>query len=139
MTAKSIHKAAGLIIENRKLLVSRSHGKDIFINVGGKLEPGETSEQALVRELLEEQGISAQPKDFEFLATYHTIAAGHEAENVQLTMDTFFVHSYTGSTSPQAEIAENMWVDASMLGKVKMASLLEHEIIPELVRRNLID
>lgn len=139
MAQNGIHKAAGLIIENRKLLISRSKGKDIFINLGGKLELGETPEQALIRELKEEQGIIVTQQDISLLGTYHSIAAGHEAEQLQLRLDAFFVHDYEGKPSPQAEIDENMWVDSSALGTVPMASLLEHEIIPELKKRDLID
>jgi 8-oxo-dGTP pyrophosphatase MutT (NUDIX family) len=44
-----IHKAAGIIIQGRKLLVERSVGKVYFIAPGGSVEPGETVEQAVVR------------------------------------------------------------------------------------------
>jgi hypothetical protein len=54
-------------------------------------------------------------------------------------MDTFFVNQYDGIPTPQAEIAENRWVDSSDIGTVPMASLLEHKIIPELKKRDLID
>ncbi len=50
----TIHKAGGVIIHNRQLLLTRSAGKDFFVAPGGKLENNETSKQALVRELAEE-------------------------------------------------------------------------------------
>src|SRR4051812_20782408 len=49
-----IHKAGGIIIRDKKLLVERSKGKDFFKTPGGSIELGETPKQALVRELLEE-------------------------------------------------------------------------------------
>jgi len=49
-----IHKAAGIIIKGRRLLVERSKGKDVFVAPGGKLELGETAIRAVIRELKEE-------------------------------------------------------------------------------------
>ena len=49
-----IHKAAGIIIRDRKILIERSYGKDTFMAPGGKLEQGETPSEAAIRELKEE-------------------------------------------------------------------------------------
>jgi len=49
-----IHKAGGVIIQNRKFLVTRSVNKTFFIAPGGKLEGNENSIQALAREMMEE-------------------------------------------------------------------------------------
>ena len=75
-----IHKAAGIIIRDRRLLVSRSKNKDFFVAPGGKLEGDETAERALIRELYEEQGIVVEPADIALFGTFYGIAKGHEAE-----------------------------------------------------------
>lgn len=134
-----IYKSAGLIIVGRKLLLSRNRGKDIFIAPGGKIEPGETPEAALIRELQEEQGIVVKEEDLELLDVYHAIAAGFETEQLTLEMPVYFVHTYVGEPTAQAEIAENIWFDSSQLGKVKQGSIFEHEVIPRLLELNLID
>jgi 8-oxo-dGTP pyrophosphatase MutT (NUDIX family) len=46
---QTIYKAAGIMIEDRKLLVARQRGKPMFVAPGGKIEPGETGRMALVR------------------------------------------------------------------------------------------
>ena len=56
-----IHKAAGIIIQDRKLLFARAKDMDFFIDPGGKIEPDETAKQALVRELKEELAIDVNP------------------------------------------------------------------------------
>ena len=54
------------------LLTRRAKGKSFagtWENSGGAVQAGETSRQAIARELLEETGIQASPEEFEFLDT----------------------------------------------------------------------
>src|SRR5882724_2508810 len=55
-----IHKAAAIVIRDNKFLMVRKVGKDIWTNLGGKLEGGETEEQALLREIREEFSCGAR-------------------------------------------------------------------------------
>ncbi len=58
-----IHKAAGILIRDKKLLVERSKGKEYIIAPGGSIELGETAEEAVIRELMEEFGVTVRPED----------------------------------------------------------------------------
>jgi len=82
---KNIHVAAAIIIKEDKIFCTqRGYGefKDMWEFPGGKLEIGETSEQALVREIKEE--LNANIKINEFLCTVdYTYPTFH------LTMDCF--------------------------------------------------
>lgn len=54
------------------LLTRRAKGKSFagtWENSGGAVKAGETSRQAIARELFEETGIAAQPEEFEYLDT----------------------------------------------------------------------
>lgn len=136
MNQTEIHKAGGVIIKDRHLLVTRSTGKDIFIAPGGKLEADETAIQALVREMREELSVSINSSDLEYLGTFFAIAAGKE--NVKLRMDVYTIGGFTGELIPSSEVEEMKWVNTQTEGVV-LGSVFEHDVIPLLKQRDLID
>jgi 8-oxo-dGTP diphosphatase len=58
---KTIHVAVGMVVRNDQVLIARrqdhQHQGGLWEFPGGKVEPGETTEQALVREFQEEVGL----------------------------------------------------------------------------------
>jgi 8-oxo-dGTP diphosphatase len=131
-----IHKAAGIIIKDRKVLSLRSKGGSIFLNPGGKLDPGESVEDALIRELFEELTIRVNVQDAEHLDTYYAPAA--TKPDKRLRMDAFFIHKYEGELKASNEIEELRWLDSSS-NLDDVASLIAHTIIPVLKEKELID
>lgn len=131
-----IHKAGAIIIKDKKVLMSRTRGKEIFVNPGGKLQERETAVQALIRELKEELSIAVEEKDLELFGTFFAPAA-YDPEK-QLEMDVFFVRAWTGEIVPNNEVEEIKWVDSSTRD-TPLGSIFEHEVIPKLKAKNLID
>ena len=81
-------------IENRILLAQRPAGKamaGLWEFPGGKLEPGETPEAALVRELQEELGIVTEPECLAPLTF-----ASHAYASFHLLMPLFICRKYQG-------------------------------------------
>lgn len=135
--AATIHKAAGIIIKDKKLLVTRSKGKDIFVAPGGKLEPGETTKQAAVRELQEELQIEVDEENLEVFGEFSAEAAGQPGVTVSMTV--FMVDTYSGEPQPASEIEEMKWVDSTTARTLSIGSIFAHEVIPRLQKSELIE
>lgn len=132
-----IHKAAGILIKNRKLLVEKSKNKQFFIAPGGSIEPGETVAQALIRELKEEFKIAIKEFDLEEFGTFCAKAAGQEDKTV--CMEVFLVKKWIGEPEPDNEVEEICWITSQIPEDIKVGSIFEHEVIPRLKKLDLID
>lgn len=108
---KVIDKLAWVFIQDGKLLMVRSKGKERFYLPGGKREESETDEQALLREIKEEISVDLVPDSLKYVETFTGQADGKaEGISVQLTC---YVADYTGELSPDAEIEELKFVDGN--------------------------
>lgn len=117
-----------LIRDNQVLLgerkkVSNDLGQNLFSGIGGKLEPGENSMQALVREVDEEIGVEVE--DFQHMGSVKFIFPHKPVESKwsQVT-DVYVVRVWKGEPKETEAIApkwfpldsvpwERMWPDAA--------------------------
>ena len=132
-----IHKAGGILIRDRRLLVERSRGKEFFIAPGGSIEPGETPEQALVRELAEEFSVVVRTENLRFFGTFLADAAGQVGKMLQ--MDVYLVDVWEGEPTPSSEVEVLQWIASTDVASIPVGSIFAHEVIPRLVEANLID
>src|SRR5438552_17864455 len=71
---------AGLIVLNhRQLLLAYSNNKQAFYLPGGNADKGETTYQALIREIREELNVNLAPHDLEFYSHITAPAFGEKA------------------------------------------------------------
>lgn len=132
-----IHKnAAGIILENRSVLMVRAIGKDFFISPGGGIED-ETPEHAVCRELDEELSIKVKEKDLAFFGFYKADAAGRPGEEIH--MQAFLVKGYQGALVPSSEIEEYKWFNSQNADSQPIGSIFKKYVIPELAESGLID
>ncbi|MEU7632072.1 NUDIX domain-containing protein [Nocardia sp. NPDC049220] len=97
-----IRTAALAHIRDRRLLQARSVDKNVFYMAGGKIDPGETPEAALHREVREELGVGIV--SFDELGVFRAEAYGHPP-GTPLHM-TCFTAELDGEPRPTSEIAE---------------------------------
>ena len=95
--------------DGRHLLV-RKRGTQAFMQVGGKIEPGEEPLAALLREFEEEVGVRLDPADIESIGRFGAPAA-NEPDHV-VDAHAYRVRLRDGEQiAVQAELEELVWVD----------------------------
>ena len=103
--------------ENRVLIAQRPAGKSmagLWEFPGGKVEPGETPEAALVRELKEELGIDVC---LTCIAPFNF--ASHSYETFHLLMPLYLCRTWQGTVAPREK--QNVeWVRALHLSRYPM-------------------
>ncbi|MCR3748008.1 NUDIX hydrolase [Lentzea californiensis] len=120
----------GLVhVEAGRLLVVRSRNKKAFYLPGGKIEPGESLEEALLREVSEELGVeAARPV---VLKRYVAPAYG-EGEGAMVDM-TCFTADLKGTPRPAGEIAELTYVTRDEYREHAETAPAIHEVLDDLV------
>lgn len=102
----SLIKAVGLVLcVDQRLLLVRSQDQVAFYLPGGTIEPGETEQRALQREVAEELGVVL--REPELLARYRTDAVGR-GDGVQVDL-ACYTGAVDGEPVASAEIAELGW------------------------------
>lgn len=131
---KTIRISAALALsDGGQALLVRKRGTLAFMQPGGKIEPGETSEEALIRELSEELELVVPSTALEFLGQFQAPAA-NEPDHI-VVADVFLLHVNDIAISATAEIEEIRWISLDDPGDIHMAPLTEHHILPFYRRR----
>jgi 8-oxo-dGTP pyrophosphatase MutT (NUDIX family) len=133
----TIHKSAGIVIKERRILVVREYGEKIFHSPGGVIRNKETPIRALVREMIEETGIRFSSNDIHLYGTYQAIAA-NDRDKI-LNLEVYMINNWSGEVTPGKEIEEIAWVTSDNPQQIFLGSIFEHEVIPDLKKKNLID
>ena len=124
---KTIKVVAAIITKDGKIFATqRGYGdfKDGWEFPGGKVEPGESPEDAIVREIKEELGADIKVTDF--LTTVE-----HDYPTFHLSMDCFWAELKEGSSMTLLEHEAAKWLKPKELDSVKWLPA-DEEIINEL-------
>jgi 8-oxo-dGTP diphosphatase len=112
--------AAVILNAAGQLLLVRKRDTETFMQPGGKFEVGETSEDALSRELREELGFELTANDFQYVGRFTAKAANEVGHMVDCDVH-FTVVETEGVIA--SEIEEMMWVDPASMDDVALAPL----------------
>ncbi len=129
-----IDKLAFIELKDRKVLETKSKGKDTWYIPGGKRDAGESDEQALTREVKEELNVDVDPTTIIHYGTFEAQAHG-KPEGTVVRM-TCYQAKYLGELTPSAEVEMMDWFDYS---KKNLTSPVDQIIFDDLKAKNLID
>ena len=123
-----IHVSAALVVDDTgRLLVVRKRGTSVYMQPGGKPEPGESPAETLSRELAEELGASIPPHELEPLGRF-TAPAANEA-GTTLVADVFRAR-LTAPVAAAADIDDVRWVHPDEFATTPVAPLITEHMLP---------
>lgn len=121
-----------------ELLCVRKHGTGSWMQVGGKLDPGESAREAALREVEEELGIMLREEELHELGDFEAVAANEPGTVVRSSVFT----TRAPLPSPlqvRAELAEHQWIPVTGTGLPstvgRLAPLMIQHILPALRER----
>ncbi|WP_440224733.1 NUDIX hydrolase [Dokdonella sp. MW10] len=127
-TREPIHTVAAVITrDDGRVLLVRKRGTRIFIQPGGKREPGEASLATLSRELDEELGVTFDLARARYLGTFEDVAVHEPGRRVRAEA---WVVGILGEPRTGAEIEALAWIDPLAHGHVDVAPLSARHILP---------
>ena len=131
-----IRKIGLLTLRGERVLLCRKHGLAPLILPGGRIEPGETAEECLVRELHEELG-DVTLNTPELLGIYVDRAATADPAEVKTVEITLYGGTLRGAPVASSEIDELVWFGSDD-DRAALSPILINRIFPDLVRRGLL-
>lgn len=130
-----INKVAAICIRDKKLLIV--HKREVgYISLGGKIDPGETDEQCLKREVQEEIGCAVKnPKHF---ATFE--GPTHDFKQTLRMVCYFCDIEGEIKLNPEDKVDGYRWISKEDYKQIEdeLAHMLKASIIPELIRQGLL-
>ena len=113
------HSARAIIVSDGMIAMIHSLESDYYKFPGGGIEPGESRENALIRETLEETGLHVIPETIEELGYIHRIRKSQKYEDECFVQNNYYyfcdvtdeVSEPEYSESEQAERFEPVFVD----------------------------
>ncbi|AJT41323.1 NUDIX hydrolase [Psychromicrobium lacuslunae] len=119
--------AVAIFNQQGELLTVRKRGTAKFQLPGGKADPGETAEQAALREVSEEVGLELSIDQLSYLGHWLGEAANQDADLVSAEV---FLASGEHQATAQAEIAELRWIPLNTAANADLAPLIALFLLP---------
>lgn len=125
MSIQKLYTAGLIIVKENKLLLAYSKNKKAWYLPGGKLDKGETSLQAIKREISEELSIDLEDNRLKFYIRVNVPAYG-ERKGVMMVQDCY-LYELVEEIKPGKEIGSVKFFD-------EHSYLEENEIVPGVIK-----
>ena len=128
-----------IFLKDNKLLLVKPTRRPTYQMVGGKVEEGETIEEAAIRECHEELGKNAifDESKFTFLMDFDEIASSDNKTKIHFYLFIYY-GNIEGRLEESDEISEFIWYETSM-GDNMLSNTLKHKVIPYCIKEKLIN
>jgi len=127
-----------MFFRNGKLLIDKPRSKPTFQMIGGKVEKGETTREAAIRECHEELGENAifDENLIEFVMDFEEIATSDPSKKIHMNIFQYN-GELKGELTVSQEIESFMWFGADD-DRNLLSNTLKNEIIPYCIENGLI-
>ena len=112
--------------ENGCVLLVRKRGTSVFMQPGGKRDPGESDVVALAREIDEELGCRVAAESARALGVFDAETANEPGFRVRAAV---YAVDVEGRIMPRAEIDQVIWVDPRVLPDLPLAPLTRDHVL----------
>ncbi len=124
-----VRVAAAIILDDQdRVLTVRKRGTTVFMQPGGKPDPGETAMDTIRRELAEELSLELSPDELSYLGRFVADAANEPDHQVEA--EAFWVHVRAPEVAIAAEIEELRWIEPADLDHLPIAPLSTDHLLP---------
>lgn len=133
-----INKSALLILneDSTKFLVTRkSETTTLWLMPGGGIEPNETLEESVAREVKEELDCETDMESLQFIGEYEALAAGYTDKRVNIKL---YSGKIIGNPVPSSEIVALGWIGKEDRENLEVSEIIREHIIPDLVTRGIL-
>lgn len=127
-----------MFFKDNKLLIDKPRKRPTYQMIGGRVEDGESSLEAAIRECHEELGDKAifDEEKLSLVMDFEEIATSDNKTRIH-----FYVYMYEGllegELSESEEIDKFLWYESSM-GEDILSNTLKHEVVPYCLKKKLI-
>jgi len=131
-----IHKAALLVVRDGQILLCKKKKGGALILPGGKIEPGESPEECVKREVREELG-GIKVVNLSLVGSYEDVAARLHGEMHRRIRIELFDGELRGEPRASSEIAELVWFGRKD-DQDAVAPSLRNKVFPDLRERGIL-
>jgi 8-oxo-dGTP diphosphatase len=132
------NKVGLLFQKDNKIILCRKHGTTSkLILPGGQIEPGETFEECLIREIYEELGDDVNVNNLNYVNTYLDEAAIDDPTIHKTVEIVLYSGNIIGIPKASSEIQELVWF-GSLSDKNELSPIIVNKILPDLIRKKIL-